>query len=1200
MTIKKNVEITVSSKTRQVFFEDNFLGLTGENLQGYVVFSFKDGFVSGIPRVELIQGDQKYYITEIETENETYKLPIKSSLLTSNNVQMQLVITESGEENSIPIFKSKTFYLYVAESINAVTTIPEEYATWIDTLNEKVLEINAKLDECDTAISQANNLDIDISKSSGITTVTVTKKDGTSKSEDILDATINGINTVTMIGGTNIEIEQEDSTLTINNTYDDSQILSDISDLQTNKADKTEIPDVSSFITKDVNNLTYYTLATNTGSTIELSINSSTYVMTLNLKNSAGTTISSGSIDLPLETMVVGASYDSDTKEIVLTLKNGQTIRFSVADLVSGLQTEITSDNKLASDLVDDTNQTNKFVTASDISAWNAKLDQSDLADYVKNTDYATSAKGGVIKTDEGYGTTLASTGAFRGVSRTNAQYNSSDPRLIISKGTLENVITGKNLETANNKTTELTSSSTDTQYPSAKCVYDSQEEQNTVLEEQSAEIERLKANQPRTSATGVNINVDDALDGEVLGFEMHKETTQNTVLLPSEYTEVDYIEGTGTQYIDTGVVAKTTTTYDLYASFPELPSATRGIIGVLETGSFGRWNLYLSGNGYISVGYSGSYYNSTVIPTLNTKYHLVQTPTEFKIGNNSIVQYTVTSASSSSNVYIYKRNYTSDTTCVKMKLYSCKIYDGDTLVRDFKPCYRNSDSVVGLYDLVNDVFYTNAGTGSFTYGATYSTPTPSPDYPQEVNVVEGYKNLFDINGEYTTNSASATITNNTLKITSSGAYARIVYELNVTTGKTYTLTTNYLNPSNNSIRIIINDADDTTNIASISAVTTSSGKFALNFVPISNKVKIRLYSNTLNATNTTQVEYSDIQVIEGTEEKPYVPYGNNYVTVDVVGKNLLNNNFVLGSIKADGTDASNSTRARSEYTKIEENKTYNFSSSNSNLYYVPYFYDKNKTFLSYSDGWKAQSTSFTTPANTKYIRIIVKNNNTDTITLSEITQPMIRLSTENASYEPYQYAKFPLNLNNNWLAEKGAYQDKYYIDRSTGKHYILKQWGKVILNGTENWEVSNLTDDYLYFITDTYDSLLNVTANNLGIMDRFSVLPGWDSQTNGFTIRSNASHFRIRFDKTKLSDISTKPNAVASFKTWLSNNLPVLYYVLATPTLVEVPATDIELFNGINNISNSEGATMKIEYVQDINIVINKLTNAILEIGGE
>ena len=56
---------------------------------------------------------------------------------------------------------------------------------------------------------------------------------------------------------------------------------------------------------------------------------------------------------------------------------------------------------------------------------------------------------------------------------KTYSQYNSSDTVIFISKGTLENVITGKALETANNKVISISSSSTDTQYPSAKAVYD-------------------------------------------------------------------------------------------------------------------------------------------------------------------------------------------------------------------------------------------------------------------------------------------------------------------------------------------------------------------------------------------------------------------------------------------------------------------------------------------------------------------------------------------------------------------------------------------------------------------------------------------------------------------------------------------------------------------------------------------------------
>lgn len=114
------------------------------------------------------------------------------------------------------------------------------------------------------------------------------------------------------------------------------------------------------------------------GASMVLSIDSSTYVVTAVLKDQDGNTLGTAqTIDLPLETVVVGGSYDDTTKKVILTLKNGNTIDFSVADLVTGLQTEITSTNKLGADLVDDTASVHKFVTAADKAAWNAKSDFS-------------------------------------------------------------------------------------------------------------------------------------------------------------------------------------------------------------------------------------------------------------------------------------------------------------------------------------------------------------------------------------------------------------------------------------------------------------------------------------------------------------------------------------------------------------------------------------------------------------------------------------------------------------------------------------------------------------------------------------------------------------------------------------------------------------------------------------------------------
>ena len=73
------------------------------------------------------------------------------------------------------------------------------------------------------------------------------------------------------------------------------------------------------------------------GSNISLEIDNSNYVMTAKLLDSDGKVISTSSVDLPLESMVVNGSYNNTTKKVVLTLQNGNTVEFSVADLVSGL-----------------------------------------------------------------------------------------------------------------------------------------------------------------------------------------------------------------------------------------------------------------------------------------------------------------------------------------------------------------------------------------------------------------------------------------------------------------------------------------------------------------------------------------------------------------------------------------------------------------------------------------------------------------------------------------------------------------------------------------------------------------------------------------------------------------------------------------------------------------------------------------------
>lgn len=70
---------------------------------------------------------------------------------------------------------------------------------------------------------------------------------------------------------------------------------------------------------------------------------------------------------------------------------------------------------------------------------------QSDLKNYVKNTDYATSSVAGVIKGNLN-AFNVSNTGQPSASNMTYAQYTGGANTIFISKGTLENVITGKQL----------------------------------------------------------------------------------------------------------------------------------------------------------------------------------------------------------------------------------------------------------------------------------------------------------------------------------------------------------------------------------------------------------------------------------------------------------------------------------------------------------------------------------------------------------------------------------------------------------------------------------------------------------------------------------------------------------------------------------------------------------------------------------
>ncbi len=177
--------------------------------------------------------------------------------------------------------------------------------------------------------------------------------------------------------------------------------------------------------------------------------------------NGNGTQVGS-TIDLPVESVVVNGTYDSTNKQIILTLQNGNTITISVSDLVSGLIP--------TSDIVDNLNSTDSTKVLS--AKQGRELNQNKVAKVATaNQVYGTNGSGAqttyTISTSNNANTVAQrDSDGHLTVSNPTSAYHSANKNYV--DGTCEKVA---------NKVTSLSSSSTDTQFPSAKCVFDNLKE---------------------------------------------------------------------------------------------------------------------------------------------------------------------------------------------------------------------------------------------------------------------------------------------------------------------------------------------------------------------------------------------------------------------------------------------------------------------------------------------------------------------------------------------------------------------------------------------------------------------------------------------------------------------------------------------------------------------------------------------------
>lgn len=187
---------------------------------------------------------------------------------------------------------------------------------------------------------------------------------------------------------------------------------------------------------------------------------------------------------------------------------------------------------------------------------------------------------------------------------------------------------------------------------------------------------------------------------------------------LPSGYTKLDYIESSGTQYIDTGFKPNQNTRCVI--DIENLSSAQESFFGARASQNAASFTYFS-----LTATTGRSDYGSSKQPMTFTNTvgrYTVDQNKNVCTANGVTATGTVNTFQLTNNLYLMAVNQADAAIQnARVKLYSAKIYDNGTLVRDFIPC-KNASGTIGLWDNVNSVFYANAGTGTFSTGKKHKT----------------------------------------------------------------------------------------------------------------------------------------------------------------------------------------------------------------------------------------------------------------------------------------------------------------------------------------------------------------------------------------------------------------------------------------------------------------------------------------------
>lgn len=451
----------------------------------------------------------------------------------------------------------------------------------------------------------------------------------------------------------------------------------------------------------------------------------------------------------------------------------------------------------------------------------------------------------------------------------------------------------------------------------------------------------------------------------------------------------------------------------------------------------------------------------------------------------------------------------------------------------------------------------------------------PSPDYPSEVKNIKG-SNYININATPIQLAASKvqSIVNNSITIvaTNTGNWRYVTFPIDnweKLLNKTIIFKVNSITPSSsNKGRTLLAFADNSNNTLSIIGQLDTAGTayFTIGAAPEgATKMTLTLYANTTGTVNIGDtVSYNELQL--STNDCDYVPYNN--IQIKDVGKNLFDENGA--TIKSNyakddnGNDTANpGGNYTTSYTKVLPNTTYNFSYDVSSFVVRIYYYDEEKKWINRTGNIKDSSNNytFTTPNNCYYLQF----QNVKGFGIAQLEK-----GSTATSYEPYQSQTLNIDLQGNELCSIGNVKDELFVENSKAK--IIKRIGKVVLNGSENWQAFTNITPQTYYVDNLISAISDATTKNY-YSNYFNAITTSERYIDKSFFINYLSRLTISYN-----DMPT----ISDFKSWLSAHNTEVYYILAEPYEIDLGEVGtLKPITGVNNmnINTSLNTTFSLVY---------------------